>query len=77
MVLREVSRGLDVMAVTNELLFLGLLNLVWRKNLYKVTCLSTTMATVRKFEVISNIIKVYRTLRKHFLYINKIIRSLK
>ena len=45
--------------------------------MYKVACLSTNMAAMRKCEVISDIIKVYRTFRKQFLYTNEIIRSLK
>jgi hypothetical protein len=45
--------------------------------MHKVACLITNMATMRKFEVISDVIKVYRTLHKQFLYTSKIIRSSK
>jgi len=45
--------------------------------MYNFACLITYMATMRKSEVISDITKVYVTLRKQFIYTNKIIRSLK
>jgi len=45
--------------------------------MYIVSCLSTIMESMRKSEVVSDIMKVYRTLHKQFLYTNKIIRSLK
>jgi hypothetical protein len=44
---------------------------------YVVSCLSTNMESMRKFDVVSDVIKVYRTSHKQFLCTNKIMRSLK